>query len=431
MRDDDRWDRYKHAVAGEALPAALVDLDAVEANVERLLAPIRAAGKRVRIATKSIRCPALVARVLQLANGDRTLRDAARGELARGAGRAPNTLPRGTGRSDLDPLAIGLMTYTAAETAFLAAAGERDLILAYPTLLASDAAHLARANRTATAAAMIDDAAQLPPLATAARAEGTTIPIVIDVDMSWRPTGSMHLGVRRSPLREPADVVALARAFEAPLRFHGVMGYEAQLAGLPDRVPAAWQRPFVRAIKRRSGPELAARRGQIVAALAGAKLPCAIVNGGGTGSVDWSSADAALTEVTIGSGFLCGHLFDGYRGLALSPALAFALQVVRRPAPGVVTCLGGGWIASGATGADRLPQPAWPHGCTLLTAEGAGEVQTPVRVARELALGDPIFFRPAKSGELAEHVGEYLLVRGDRVVERAPTYRGLGQTFLG
>lgn len=400
MSTEDRWSRYRRALAGEPLPAALVDLEALEVNSGRLTVPIRAAGKRVRIASKSVRCPALLERI--------------------------------AARAD----AIGYMTFTAAETAFLVDAGARDLVLAYPTLQPSDATLLARANRTATAAVVVDDEAQLPPLAAAARTEGTRVPIWIDVDMSWRPLGNaMHLGVRRSPLREPEAVVALARriADDAALRFAGVMGYEAQLAGLPDRAAHhAWQNPIKRAIKRGSKPAIASLRARVLDALAAAGLPPEHVNGGGTGSVAWSSGDAALTEVTIGSGFLCGHLFDGYRGLDLEPALAFALQVVRRPARGVVTCLGGGWIASGQAGADRLPKPTWPHGCHLLPGEGAGEVQTPVAIPDdlELALGDPIFFRPAKSGELAEHVREYLLVQGDRIVERVPTYRGLGQCFL-
>ena len=398
MRTEDRWGRYRRALAGEALPAALVDLDALEVNSDRLLVPVRAAGKRVRIASKSVRCPALLERI--------------------------------AARAD----AIGFMTYTAAETAFLVETGARDVVLAYPTVQPSDAALLARANRAAAAAVVVDDAAQLAPLAGAARAEGTRIPIWIDVDMSWRPLG-VHLGVRRSPLREPEAVLALARriADDPALRFAGVMGYEAQLAGLPDRGPhQAWQNPIKRAIKRGSKPAIASRRARVLDVLAAAGLPPEHVNGGGTGSVDWSSSDAALTEVTIGSGFLCGHLFDGYRGLDLEPALAFALQVVRRPARGVVTCLGGGWIASGAAGADRLPKPAWPHSCQLLAGEGAGEVQTPVAIpdGLDLALGDPIFFRPAKSGELAEHVREYLLVQGDRIVERVPTYCGLGHCFL-
>ncbi len=402
MSSDEHWARYRRALAGEALPAALVDLDALDINVDRLLAPVRASGKRVRLASKSLRCPALLSRIATRA-----------GELA-----------------------IGYMTYTAAETAYLARAGVRDLVLAYPTLQASDAALLARANRDATAAVVVDDAAQLAPLAAAARAEGTRVPVWIDVDMSWRPVGgTLHLGVRRSPLRDPEPVVALARqiAGDAALRFAGVMGYEAQLAGLPDSAAfQAWQNPLKRAIKRGSQPAIAARRARVVAALTAAGLRPEHVNGGGSGSVAWSSSDPALTEVTIGSGFLCGHLFDGYRGLDLEPALAFALQIVRRPARGIATCLGGGWIASGQPGADRLPRPTWPPGCRLLATEGAGEVQTPVALPEglELALGDPIFFRPAKSGELAEHVREYLLVRGDRVVERVPTYRGLGECFL-
>jgi D-serine deaminase-like pyridoxal phosphate-dependent protein len=226
--------------------------------------------------------------------------------------------------------------------------------------------------------------------------------------------------------------VARAIAGAPELVFAGVQGYEAQLAGLPDRSHhQAWQNPLKRAIKRGSRPAIAALRGRVVAALAAAGLRPEIVNGGGTGSVGWSSTDDALTEVTVGSGFLCGHLFDDYLGLELEPALVFALQIVRRPARDVVTCLGGGWIASGGAGADRLPVPVWP-GATLIASEGAGEVQTPVRVpaGSELALGDPMFFRPAKSGEVAEHVAEYLLVRGDRIVERVPTYRGLGHCFL-
>jgi D-serine deaminase-like pyridoxal phosphate-dependent protein len=46
-------------------------------------------------------------------------------------------------------------------------------------------------------------------------------------------------------------------------------------------------------------------------------------------------------------------------------------------------------------------------------------------------LGDPVFFRHAKAGELAEHFAEYLLVRGSRIEGRVPTYRGMGKCFLG
>jgi D-serine deaminase-like pyridoxal phosphate-dependent protein len=252
--------------------------------------------------------------------------------------------------------------------------------------------------------------------------------------MSWRPVGAaVHVGVRRSPLREPAEVVALARRIAEPLRFHGLLGYEAQLAGLPDRTHARrWTNPLVRVMKRGSQPAVADQRARIVDALLAANLAPAIVNGGGTGSIAFSSTDGALTEITIGSGFLAGHLFDRYADLALEPALMFALQVTRTPTAAVVTCFGGGWPASGAAGPDRLPLPVWPSGATLLGAEGAGEVQTPVALPRDtrLRIGDPVLFRPAKSGELAERFAEYALVRDKLILGRAPTYRGLGQVFL-
>jgi D-serine deaminase-like pyridoxal phosphate-dependent protein len=158
-----------------------------------------------------------------------------------------------------------------------------------------------------------------------------------------------------------------------------------------------------------------------------------VFNGGGTGSAAWCAGESVLTEVTIGSGFLDSHLFDYYRGLALEPAAYFALQVVRRPGPGFVTCHGGGYIASGAAAPDRLPVPSLPRGLSLVPLEGAGEVQTPLRVPADMnvEVGSPVFFRHAKAGELAEHFCEYLLVRGDRIEARAPTYRGHGRCYLG
>jgi D-serine deaminase-like pyridoxal phosphate-dependent protein len=174
-------------------------------------------------------------------------------------------------------------------------------------------------------------------------------------------------------------------------------------------------------------------RAAVVEALRARGLNPVVFNGGGSGSLPTSLAEDALTEVTAGSAFLCGHLFDHYASIEFEPAAYFALQVVRRAAPDIVACHGGGWIASGAAGADRLPVPTHPSGMSLLAVEGAGEVQTPVRVppSVSLALGEPVFFRHAKAGELAEHVNEYLLVREGRIIERAPTYRGLGLCWLG
>ncbi len=393
---NDTWQRLRRAIQGEALPLALVDLDALEANVERLCEPARANGKRIRVATKSVRCPALLDRIADASDG-----------VVRGA-----------------------MAYAAGECALLIEHGFDDVLIAYPTVQPSDLACVIDANRGGAKARLVVDCAEhIDAIANAAREAHVRVPIVVDVDVSYRPAGPIHLGVRRSPLREPDEIVAIVDRIAArpELRFDGIMAYEAHIAGLADIGLAR------RALKTLSRPSVLDARASIVRALTAHGHPPALVNGGGTGSLDANAREPTLTEIAVGSGFLDSHLFDSYRGLALRPAAFFALQVVRKPSDRIVTCHGGGWIASGAPGEDRLPLPTYPEGLALLDLEGAGEVQTPLRVPRgiELAVGDPVFFRHAKAGELAEHVNEYLLVRGDRIVERVQTYRGMGRCFLG
>ncbi|PWS40732.1 alanine racemase, partial [Streptomyces sp. ZEA17I] len=81
---------------------------------------------------------------------------------------------------------------------------------------------------------------------------------------------------------------------------------------------------------------------------------------------------------------------------------------------------------------DRLPTPVWPPGLRLTRLEGAGEVQTPLTGpgAAGLAIGDRVWFRHTKAGELCERVNALHLVDGDRVVDVLPTYRGEGRALL-
>ena len=392
-----RHRRYARAIEGERLPCAIIDLDAVDSNVDVLAAPVRRQRKTLRVASKSLRCPALLRHVMK--RGGDTMR--------------------------------GVMTYDAQETAFLVEQGFDDLLLAYPTVQPDDVATIAQlAAKGAQVSVIVDSPAHLGPLDAAAKVAGTTVAVVIDVDVAYRPLGDrVHLGVRRSPVRTPHDVLDLHNhvMHHEHLRFVGLMAYEAQIAGVvDDSLPK-------RAMKRLSRVDVAETRARIVEALRARGVRPALFNGGGTGSVLSSSREDALTEVTAGSGFVCSHLFEGYRGLPLVPAAYFALQVTRVPSPGLVTCAGGGLVASGQAGADRLPRPALPDGLALLPLEGAGEVQTPLVVPDGVTLkvGDPVFFRHAKGGELAEHFGTYLFVRGDRIEARAETYRGFGRSFLG
>jgi D-serine deaminase-like pyridoxal phosphate-dependent protein len=258
--------------------------------------------------------------------------------------------------------------------------------------------------------------------------------ICLDVDASLRTAaGRVHLGVRRSPVHSAADAAALARQVaERPgFTLVGVMAYEAQIAGVPD-APARWpvRGLAVRAMQAVSARELAGRRAAVVSAVSSV-APLEFVNGGGTGSVERTAAEEPITEVAAGSGLYSPALFDGYRSFRARPAAFFAVRVTRVPAPGIVTVAGAGWIASGPPGRDRLPLPTYPAGLSLLPTEGAGEVQTPLRGpgTAGLRVGDRVWFRHAKAGELCEHVDVLHALTGEVVTHALPTYRGEGRAF--
>jgi len=308
-------------------------------------------------------------------------------------------------------------------------------VVGYPT--ADRVALRALAAEEATAAQvtiMVDHVEQLDLVDSVVPPGGRPpIRVCLDLDASWKPAG-MHVGVRRSPVHAAAAAGELAAAVARRDGFTlvGLMSYEAQIAGLGDRPPGQPLRGLaIRAIQRRSWADLIERRSAAVAAVR-AYADLEFVNGGGTGSVAASAADPALTEVAAGSGLYGPTLFDGYRAWRPQPAAFFGLSVVRKPTPDLATVLGGGWVASGQASPTRLPRPVLPAGLKLIGQEGAGEVQTPLigPGARSLQVGDRVWFRHAKAGELCEHVNTLHVVSGADVVGRWPTYRGEGRAFL-
>ena len=289
---------------------------------------------------------------------------------------------------------------------------------------------------------MVDSVEQLELIGQAVDgARAAALRLCLDIDAGWRTMrGRVRVGAKRSPVRTPSQAVALTRAILARegMRLAGVMAYEAQIAGVGDAPPG---HPFraraIQAMQALSASELARRRAMIVAAVeetlsAEGAAPLEFVNGGGTGSLERTAAEAAVSEVTAGSGLYGPTLFDAYRAFTPRPAALFALPVVRRPGAGVVTALGGGYLASGAGDAARLPRPHLPAGLRLDRQEGAGEVQTPLLgpAANELAIGDRVYFRHAKAGELCERFASLHVLEGERIVDEVPTYRGEGQCFL-
>jgi D-serine deaminase-like pyridoxal phosphate-dependent protein len=398
---DQSHTRYEEIFADVEAPFAFVDLDAMWSNADDMLR--RAGSKPVRVATKSLRCRALIDRVLNYS--DRF---------------------------------SGLLTFTLVETLWLAEQGFEDLLLAYPTADSAALRELALrsvANPADAPVVMVDCIEHLDMIDSVLGSGAAPMRVCIDVDASWWALGGrLKVGPKRSPVHTIEQTVALAGEIEKrpQIDLVGLMAYEGQIAGVGDQPPGRRLRAAaIQFMQRRSAAELAERRAAIVAAVREV-TNLEMVNGGGTGSLELTAGEDAVTEVTAGSGFYAPTLFDSYSRFSLTPAAGFALPVVRKPTPAVATALGGGYLASGAAEASRLPTPWLPAALKLDPEEGAGEVQTPLlgSAATNLQVGDRVYFRHAKAGELCEHFNVLHLVEGDEIVDVVPTYRGEGAAFL-
>jgi D-serine deaminase-like pyridoxal phosphate-dependent protein len=395
------YERFETVFSGVQAPFAFLDLDAVWANAADMLR--RSLGKPIRIASKSIRSRPVLERLL-----------------------------------DLDPGFQGTLSFTLPEALWLWERGQRDLVVAYPTTERASLTRLARITSEDPEEApvvMVDSPEHLDLIAEAASSFVAPIRVAIDIDLSWWALrGAVKVGPKRSPIRTAEQAVALAREIERRERvtLAGVMAYEGQIAGVGDNVPRkAITNLLIRAMQSASAKDVAERRGEIVSALSEV-TQLEFVNGGGTGSIERTAAEWAVTEIAAGSGFFAPILFDHYRSFSLHPGAMFALPVVRRPAPKVATALGGGYLASGVGAKDRMPLPHLPAGLRLDSFEGAGEVQTPLvgSAADRLQVGDRVYFRHVKAGELCERFDRLYLVTGTTIRDEVPTYRGEGKTFL-
>jgi D-serine deaminase-like pyridoxal phosphate-dependent protein len=395
------YERFKRATAGLDPPFAIVDMEAFWTNAADMLR--RAGGTPIRVASKSVRCRALLRAV-----------------------------------HERDPGFHGTLAFTLAEALWLAGHGVRDLVVAYPTVdrvALRELADLTARDPETRISVMVDSPEQLDVIDTAVGPDRPPLRVCLDLDAGWWPLGGrLKIGAKRSPVHTPEQAAALAREIGARSSFAlvGIMAYESQIAGVGDRPPGQRLRAAaIRFAQRRSARELAARRAAAVAAVREVS-ELEFVNGGGTGSMEGTTAEEAVTEVAAGSGLYGPTLFDAYTRFSPRPAALFALPVVRKPAPSIATVLGGGYLASGPGDPARLPRPHLPAGLRLDAQEGAGEVQTPLlgAPARDLRVGDRVYLRHAKAGELCERFDTLHLVEGERIVDEVPTYRGEGRCFL-
>lgn len=420
------WPALSAAVAGHGYPLVTVDLAAMEHNAADLVR--RADGMTIRVASKSVRCRPVAEAVLAL-----------------------------------DGYA-GLLTYSLAESVWAAGWCE-DVLMGYPTTDRTAIADLLADERAVAHVTLLVDSTDHLDVVDAVRSPGQRpeVRVAIDLDIGHQPPRAAGAtdggGTHRSPSTGVDQARGLARAVvDRPgFRLVGALGYDAQIPGLgddvPDSPPALSDGPralvdhartrVMRHFQADSWADVVHRRSAMVAAISevaeAAGTPLEVVNGGGTGSVYLTRDHPSVTEIAAGSGLFGPKLFDRYRAFAPAPAAAFALPVVRRPSAGVAVVAGGGWIASGPAGVDRVPTVTWPREVELIDREGVGEVQTPLRGqgARDLAVGDLTWWRHAKAGELAEHTNTLVLVRSRvqdgqvvaEVRETVPTYRGEGKAF--
>jgi D-serine deaminase-like pyridoxal phosphate-dependent protein len=396
-----RLARYESAFVSIDAPFAFVDLDAMWVNSADML--LRAGGKPIRVASKSLRCRALLRTIIDREAGYR-----------------------------------GLLNFTLPEALWLAADGFEDLVVGYPTTdrgALRELAALAAGMPGSSPVLMVDSTEHLDLIEAAVGGASGPLRVCLDFDASfWLARNKIKIGPKRTPIHTPAQAreLAVEIAKRPLLKLAGIMCYEGHIAGQGDRIAGnPIKSAVIQRMQRASYVELRERRAAAVQAVSEiAEL--GFVNAGGTGDLERVASEPAMTEATAGSGFYAPALFDNYSAFTLQPAAIFAQPVSRRPGPGVVTALGGGYLASGVGGKDRMPRPYLPEGLKLDPFEGTGEVQTPLvgKAADRLKIGDKIYFRHTKAGELCERFDRLYLVSGDQIVDEVPTYRGESKTFL-
>ncbi len=392
-----KYNYYKEIFKYTPMPFAFVDMELFNKNKEDIIK--RAGNKKIRIASKSIRCLDLIKNIL-----------------------SSNSIFQ------------GVMCYHPLEAVYLSENGLDDLLIAYPIYSEPHIIAICKEiKKGKSIIAMVDLPEHIEQLNRIAEQKNCILPICMDIDMS-SDFGSLHFGVRRSKISTTVQAIELFHQIKKMknLRLDGIMGYEAQIAGVGDVTESSIKNLILPFLKMKAVKEISKRRSEIVNEIQLQGHQLKFVNGGGTGSLESTTKEFCVTEVTVGSGFYSPTLFDNYTNFQHFPSAAYAIEITRNPKPSVFTCYGGGYTASGAMEKNKMPKPYLPTGAKLIETEGAGEVQTPIVYTgkEKLKLGDPVFMRHAKAGELCERFNSLLLVANGKIINEVKTYRGEGKCFL-
>lgn len=390
-------------------PSAWLDLEALDHNIKLVNARTKAVN--LRLATKSIRSIEVLNYI-----------------------------------KDNSPNFIGLMSYAADESVYLLQKGFNNILCAYPTLDSESVAQTFQyTKRGATMVWMVDRLEQVELLNQVAAVHDQVIELCLDINMSM-PLPKLYFGTKRSALINKKQLQRLLKSINNcnNVKVVALMGYEAQIAGLAEQVPGKKMlSPAIRLLKQQSQKQVSKRRGSLVNWLNKQGVKLKLVNGGGSGSMDFTSSQPEITEITVGSAYYKPAYFDYMDSMAaFKPAAGFVLPITRQPEKGVITCHSGGFIASGSVGEAKAPVIHYPKGLSIRADEGFGEVQTPLDIDTSIVkkdnlpkIGEAVWFRHAKAGELCEHFNELICYRQQdqnstaEVVCTMTTYRGEGKCF--
>jgi D-serine deaminase-like pyridoxal phosphate-dependent protein len=250
-------------------PCLLVDLDAMERNIRRIVEYCRAHGVAWRPHAKSYKSSAIARKVVESG-------------------------------------AIGVTCAKLGEAEVMAGSGIRDLLIANPLVGSMKLQRLVELRQRADPIVVVDHPEHVRQLSAAA--SGVQVPIrsVIEVD----------IGLKRCGVVPGAEAVALARAIATTreLRFAGIMGWEGHLVTVADPAEKAQRIAASLELLRATKEELER-----------AGLPCPIVSAGGTGSYQITARLGVATEIQAGGAVLM-DLF--YRNLCQVAGLEFALFIL-------------------------------------------------------------------------------------------------------
>jgi len=342
-------------------PALLVDLEALEYNLESMARFFADKHARLRPHAKTHKCPQIALR--QLAAG-----------------------------------AVGITCAKLGEAEVLAEAGVRDILIANQIVGAPKLERLTALARTCDVMVAVDDEANVTDLGRVCRERGVSIRVLVEVD----------IGMHRCGVEPGEATLALARrvAREPGLEFAGLQAYEGHLVMLPDAQE--------RAARLR---EALATLGETCALLARAGLPAAIVSGGGTGTYDVSATTPPITEVQAGSYVFMDAWYLTVRP-EFRPALTLLATVISRPTPDRVVTDSG---MKSLTHEFGPPQPLGVVGLGLprLSEEHATlEVTDPAAV--RLHPGDRLRFLPSHCCTTVNLHDRYYVVRNGTLVDIWP-----------